>query len=439
MRRLIQSEARLAARAPATPAYVYSERALHALASDARDDADRAGCRLLYTLKACALAPVLRTLAAQVDGFACSSVYEARIARGAARGGMSLHCYSPAFSEAEMARALAAADFVSLNSFSQLDTAARLAASLPAPPSLGIRVNPEIGFAADERYDPCRPMSKLGVPLSAFAELARRSGAARFAEGVHVHNNCESEDFGELARTAAALEPALDALPNLRWVNLGGGYFFGDGIDAAPLASAAARLKSSRGVDVFIEPGTALVQSAGFLAAAVLDVFPNGDADVAVLDASTSHMPEAFEYGFSPEAAVWAGDGDSSYPYIEMDAGDADSLLPYIEMDAGDADSLLPYIDTDDGKSGASRPTLLAGRSCLAGDVFGRYRARRPLSVGARVVLMDAGAYAHSRAAPFNGIPIPAAFLMRADGAFVSVSDYGFADFARLNGAPESA
>ena len=50
---------------------------------------------------------------------------------------------------------------------------------------------------------------------------------------------------------------------------------------------------------------------------------------------------------------------------------------------------------------------------------------------------MDAGAYAHSRAAPFNGIPIPAAFLMRADGAFDAVSDYGFADFARMNGAPE--
>ena len=415
MRRLIQSEARLAARAPATPAYVYSERALHALASDARAAADRAGCRLLYTLKACALAPVLRTLAAQVDGFACSSVYEARIARRAARGGMSLHCYAPAFSDAEMARALAAADFVSLNSFSQLETAARLAAGTSAPPSLGIRVNPEIGFAADERYDPCRPMSKLGVPLSAFADLARRSGAARFAEGVHVHNNCESEDFGELARTAAALEPALDALPNLRWVNLGGGYFFGDGIDAAPLASAAARLKSSRGVDVFIEPGTALVQGAGFLTAAVLDVFPNGDADVAVLDASTSHVPEAFEYGFSPEAAVWTGDCVSPLPYIGMGT------------------------DTDGGEDGASRPTLLAGRSCLAGDVFGRYRARRPLSVGARVVLMDAGAYAHSRAAPFNGIPIPAAFLMRADGAFVSVSDYGFADFARLNGATEPA
>ena len=415
MRRLIQSEARLAARVPATPAYVYSERALRAMATAARDAADRAGCRLLYTLKACALAPVLRTLAERVDGFACSSIYEARIASGAARGGASLHCYSPAFPEAEMARALAAADFVSLNSFSQLETAARLVDGVRPPPSLGIRVNPEISFAADDRYDPCRPMSKLGVPLSAFAELARRSGAARRAEGVLVHNNCESQDFGELARTAAALDPALDALPNLRWVNLGGGYYFGDDIDAEPLARAVARLKSRRGVDVFIEPGTSLVQSAGFLASEVLDVFPNGGADVAVMDASTSHMPEVFEYGFAPEVAVCAGDG--APPYIMKDDG------------AGAKD--------DDYDDETSRPALLAGRSCLAGDVFGRFHPRHPLAVGARAVIMDAGAYAHSRAAPFNGIPIPAAFLMRADGAFEAVSDYGFADFARLNGAPE--
>ena len=416
MRRLIQSEARLAARVPATPAYVYSERGLRALANDARDAANRAGCRLLYTLKACALAPVLRTLAERVDGFACSSIYETRIASGAARGGASLHCYSPAFPEAEMARALAAADFVSLNSFSQLETAARLVDGVNPPPSLGIRVNPEISFAADNRYDPCRPTSKLGVPLSAFAQLARRSGAARFAaEGVLVHNNCESADFGELARTAAALDPALDALPNLRWVNLGGGYYFGDDIDVAPLARAVARLKSRRGVDVFIEPGTALVQSAGFLASEILDVFPNGDADVAVLDASTSHMPEVFEYGFAPEVAVCAGDG--APPYIMKGCPGAK--------------------DDDYDDDGTSRPTLLAGRSCLAGDAFGRFRARRPLAVGARAVVMDAGAYAHSRAAPFNGIPIPAAFIMRADGAFEAVSDYGFADFARLNGAPE--
>ena len=398
---LIQSEARLALGAPVAPAYVYSERVLRAAARAAANVAQAAGCRLLYTLKACAVLPVLRILGERVDGFACSSAYETRLARLAARPEQSAHAYSPAFSDFEMADILAAADFLSLNSFSQMAKARRAASETPDPASLGIRINPEIRFADDERYDPCRPHSKLGVPLSDFAERARRSGSAHPVEGAHMHSNCESDDLGELARTADALTPALDALPNLRWVNLGGGYYLDEDADAEPLARTVARLKSERGVDVFIEPGTALVQSAGFLVAETLDVFDSGGLDIAVLDASTSHLPEVFEYGFAPRIVRQDGDDDVRAAQT------------------------------------AAHPTILAGKTCLAGDTFGRYNTPRPVRAGERMAIMDAGSYAHSRAAPFNGVPIPSVFILRENGAFEMVSEYGFADFARRNGAPE--
>ena len=398
---LIQSEARRALGAPVAPAYVYSERVLRAAARGAANVAQAAGCRLLYTLKACAVLPVLRILGERVDGFACSSAYETRLARLAARPEQSAHAYSPAFSDSEMADILAAADFLSLNSFSQMAKALSIAPDTPDPASLGIRINPEIRFADDERYDPCRPHSKLGVPLSDFAERARRSGAAHMLEGAHMHSNCESDDLGELARTADALPPALDALSNLRWVNLGGGYYLDEDADAELLASAVSRLKSERGVDVFIEPGTALVQSAGFLVAETLDVFDSGGVDVAVLDASTSHLPEVFEYGFAPR--------------IVRQDEDADVRAAQT----------------------AARPTILAGKTCLAGDMFGRYNLPRPVRAGERMAIMDAGSYAHSRAAPFNGVPVPSAIILRENGEFETVSEYGFADFARRNGAPE--
>ena len=401
---LIQSEARLALGAPVAPAYVYSERGLRAAANAAADVAQAAGCRLLYTLKACAVLPVLRTLGERVDGFACSSVYEARLARLAARTGQTAHIHSPALSDSEMPDALGNADFLSLNSFSQLDRALRIADGGAAETaSLGIRINPEMRFADDERYDPCRPHSKLGVPLSDFAERARRFGDASYIEGAHVHSNCESDDLGELARTAEALSPALDALPNLRWVNLGGGYYIDGGADAEPLSRIVACLKSERGAEVFIEPGTALVQSAGFLVAETLDVFDSGGVDVAVLDASTSHMPEVFEYGFAPRI-VRQDDDDRAAPPT----------------------------------AAAARDVILAGKTCLAGDMFGRYRTPRPIRAGERVAIMDAGSYAHARAAPFNGVPVPSVFMLRENGAFETVAEYGFGDFARRNGAPES-
>ena len=395
---LIQSEARLALGAPVTPAYVYSERGLRAAVRSAARVARAAGCRLLYTLKACAVLPVLRTLGERADGFACSSIYETRLARLAARAGQTAHAYSPAFSDSEMGATLAAADFLSLNSFSQLAKALALAADAPNPASLGIRVNPEVSFADDERYDPCRPHSKLGVPLSDFAARARRSGAANRVEGAHAHANCESDDLGELARTADALTPALDALPSLRWVNLGGGYYMDEDSDAEPLARAAARIKAERGAEVFIEPGTALTQRAGFLVARTLDLFDAGGLDVAVIDASTSHLPEAFEYGFAPR---FVREGDEREPPPD-----------------------------------APPTTILAGKTCLAGDVFGRYAMRRPMRAGERVAIMDAGSYAHSRAAPFNGAPVPSVFILREDGAFAAVSEYTYADFGRRNGAP---
>ena len=66
-----------------------------------------------------AIVPVLETLAPFVHGFAASSVFEARIAHSARRSCQSLHCYSPAYSTADMESTLSLADYLSLNSLNQ--------------------------------------------------------------------------------------------------------------------------------------------------------------------------------------------------------------------------------------------------------------------------------------------------------------------------------
>ncbi len=373
---------------PTTPAYVYSERGLLTAAAQSSDVAAFVGCALLYTLKACALAPVLETLAPSVDGFAASSVFEARLARQSLRLDQSLHCYSPAFSPQDMADAMALSDFVSLNSLYQL----RMAEDLrPDGVSLGLRVNPELRFAADARYDPSRPNSKLGAPLSMLADLLPRYADGSAIAGIHMHNNCESSDMSELTMTAEKAMAAASLLHDVEWINLGGGYYFDTDSDAEPLRSVIERITERFGATVFLEPGTGLVQQAGFLVTEILDVFETQGADVAVLDASTSHMPEVFEYDFTPAVVG-------------------------------------PEL-------GAGRKTILAGRSCLAGDMFGEYDFGERVERGQRVVILDAGSYAHSRAASFNGIPIPDAYMLKADGSFLPSSSFQYADFSRRNGA----
>lgn len=383
--RLIQTQANQALRVPTTPAYVYSEAVLRALAREAADIAARAGCELLYTLKACAAVSVLETLAPFVHGFAASSVFEARLADGVRRSGQSLHCYSPAYSAADMESTLSLADYLSLNSLRQL----HLAASLnTGSASLGLRINPELSFVPDARYDPSRPGSKLGASLSGLANVTPIPEAV---EGAHIHNNCESDDLTQLARSAEALMDTLKRIDDPRWVNLGGGYYLGPGTDAEPLVQVVGGLRSELGVEAFIEPGTALVQQAGFLVSEALDVFRNGGADIAVLDASTSHLPEVFEYEYAPEV---------SRP------------------------------ETDGGQR-----TSLVGRSCLAGDIFGGYEFSEPVRVGERIAINNAGSYSHSRAVPFNGIPIPGVYILRKDGRFDMTASYGYDDFAARNGA----
>lgn len=384
---LISAEALHALAVPETPAYVYSESVLQSTASYASSVTSRAGCKLLYTLKPCGLIRVLDVLSPYVDGFAASSIFETRLANELASTEQTIHCYSPAFPHGELAEVLATADFVSLNSFNQLNLAA---SQHQYAVSIGLRVNPELGFASDSRYDPCRPHSKLGVPQSDFRRLFDVSHLGQEIEGIHIHNNCESEDLTQLELTVESLHGTLGTLPHLSWVNLGGGYYLSPEVDAGPLERAVRLLQERYGVSVFIEPGTALVQQAGMLISEVLDVFESGGKSVAVIDATTSHIPEVFEYAFAPSIS---------------------------------------------GADQAGNHTaILAGRSCLAGDVFGEYSFTTPLRVGERVAIMDAGAYSHSRATSFNGIPIPSSYLLRQDRAFEQLATYGYSDFAQRNG-----
>jgi carboxynorspermidine decarboxylase len=54
---------------------------------------------------------------------------------------------------------------------------------------------------------------------------------------------------------------------------------------------------------------------------------------------------------------------------------------------------------------------LLAGCTCLAGDVFGEYRFNQPLKIGDKLVFKEVGAYSLIKANRFNGYPLPDIYL----------------------------
>ena len=72
---------------------------------------------------------------------------------------------------------------------------------------------------------------------------------------------------------------------------------------------------------------------------------------------------------------------------------------------------------------------MIAGRSCLAGDVFGTYRFDRKLRVGSIVRIADAAGYTMVKKNWFNGLPMPAIVVRRLNGSVQVVRRFDYQDY----------
>lgn len=377
-----------------TPAFIYDESRITEAATRISRVVCAAGCRVLYTLKPFALADGLRLLVGRVAGFATSSVFEAALARDILGTRGTVHLTSPGLRQEDLAGVRRSCDYLSFNSLSQL---ARLRPQLNGDIHCGLRVNPQLSFVADPRYDPCRVASRLGTPLRDLVQtLAASPDLFQGVDGLHFHSNCDSEDLSQLHRTVLHIHSTAgsELFDRIRWLNMGGGYLFAADQDEDEFCRAVEFVRSSYGLEVFIEPGAAVVRDAGYFVATVVDLFENEGARIAVLDTTVNHMPEVFEYQFEPDVLGHSEDGEFAY--------------------------------------------TLAGCSCLAGDVFGRYAFDHPLSVGSRVVFANAGAYSLVKAHMFNGINLPTIYARTPSAQFVLKKRYTYEDFTSRCGVPHT-
>jgi len=373
-----------------TPALVYQEERLLATSSRLESLRRNGGCKVLYSIKACSCPHVLEFLSSRVDGFSVSSLFEARLSSSILHGGGTVHLTCPAFPPRESGELAGHVDYISFNSLNQWT---RFASARPDQPiHYGLRVNPRLSFVRDERYDPCRRYSKLGIPIEQLVEVARSDPRALTGiSGIHVHTNCESRTTAPVLETTLRLVEELEPLlPRLRWINLGGGYQYDEIEDLSPLMKATNLLSGEMGLEVFLEPGEAFVANAGFLVSSVLDIIENDGKQIAILDTTVNHLPQVFEYQYRP--AIVGSGPDAPYEY------------------------------------------LIAGRSCLAGDLFGEYRFATPLEVGSLVTFSGVGSYALVKSQMFNGINLPTIYFMSASGELEKIREYDFSDFWSRSG-----
>ena len=72
---------------------------------------------------------------------------------------------------------------------------------------------------------------------------------------------------------------------------------------------------------------------------------------------------------------------------------------------------------------------VIAGRSCLAGDVFGTYRFKSRLKVGSVVRIGDAAGYTMVKKNWFNGLAMPSIVVKRKSGSVRLIRRFEYKDF----------
>jgi len=370
-----------------TPAFVYDEAGLVDAAARISSAVRKAGAKPLFSVKAFAFLDGLRAFMPLFEGASVSSLFEARLARSVLTSGTTargVHVTTPGLRADEMVELSETADYISFNSLGQFE---RLRPQKSVRASIGLRVNPQLSFIEDSRYDPCRPFSKLGVPIETLALMsADERVGLESVEGLHFHTNCESMSLGQLLETVRLVDDQLPwMLERAKWINLGGGYQYDVIEDFDPLRQAVELLAGKYGLEVFVEPGEAIVGRSGYIASSVIDLFTSGDRQIAILDTSVNHMPQVFEYQY--RADVLGADPSGKHSYV------------------------------------------LGGASCLAGDLFGEYAFAEPLKIGSRVVFESMGAYSAVKWHMFNGLNLPNVYALNVHGKLDMKRRYTYEDY----------
>lgn len=338
-----------------TPAFVIDENRLIKNLSDLTELKRQSGCQVLYSMKALPFGMVLNLTKKYLDGLSVSSLFEARLAKEILGDTGHIHISTPGLRDDEFNQILELCSHISFNSICQYQ---RLAGFSTNQCTVGLRLNPKLSFTNDSRFDPCRPYSKLGIDIDSLDSIVDK------IEGLHFHTVFSATDYVPLVETVALLKLKLgDKLSQLKWLNLGGGYLYSQIQNHQPFIDLVKQLKVAYDLEVYIEPGKAIVGDAGYLVTSVIDCFTSDGKTIAVLDTSVNHNPEIFEYQRKPELLEANAEGKYS--------------------------------------------CLLVGSSCLAGDLFGEYQFESMPKLGDRLVFSNVGAYSLIKANRFNGYNLP--------------------------------
>ncbi|KOR30175.1 carboxynorspermidine decarboxylase [Achromatium sp. WMS1] len=364
---------------PSTPYYIIDKARLVDNLKIIDTVRQKANVKILLALKCFATWSVFDLMRPYLDGTTSSSPYEARL--GYETFGKEVHAYSVGFSAQDIRRIKPIASKVIFNSISQLKQHYPAVSGLP----LGLRINPGVSYSHYDLADPARRYSRLGV--IATDQIWQ---IIPILNGFMLHFNCENPDFANFTTALNTISQQYENIlrqPQIQWVSLGGGiHFTHNGYPISEFCQCLQEFATKFAVQVYLEPGEAVISNSAELVTTVVDVIHN-EIDVAIVDVSVeAHMLDHLIYSTQPKLTA--------------------------------------------PKAGTHR-MMIAGRSCLAGDIFGEYGFAERLFIGAKIHFADAAGYTMVKKNWFNGLQMPAIMIKELDGMIRLVRTFHYRDFKR--------
>lgn len=341
---------------------------------------DSVGIKPLIAIKGFPLALIYKEMSQYIYGLSASSLFEARLGEHLQK---EIHIHTPAYKPEEMDEVFKRCDHVVFNSLSQWNRYKNLLSQCPKHPSIGLRINPEYSEVYNDKYNTSAPYSRFGITSKSLA-IENLDGVDGFH--LHVMYDHSAENFARV--TDILINKFGTYLPYLSWINFGGGQRLADeNFQINLLQENILKLTKNFGLDVYVEPCEAVITSCGYLVSTVLDIIKN-QKQIAILDTSAvCHMPDVLETPYRP---------DIDFPH-SSEYGDYSYLI--------------------------------AGVSCLAGDLIGEYKFRSPLKQGDTIIFSEMGAYTFAKENYFNGINHPSIVLYDQMQGFRIVKKFDYQDY----------
>ncbi|RDU58660.1 carboxynorspermidine decarboxylase [Helicobacter sp. MIT 99-5507] len=354
------------------------------------------GAKILLALKGFAFWSSFDLVSKYLSGITASGIYEARLGFEEFKKynkDSQIAVFSPAFSKKEILELLPISNHIIFNSINQLEMFYPLLNGYDI--DIGLRVNPLYSEVSPAIYNPCIDGSRLGMIPSEFKKGLHLLSKV---SGIHFHTHCE-QNSDALQRTLIHFKKHFgEYIKDMKWVNFGGGHHITrNDYDIDLLIKIINDFRDEfGGIDVYLEPGEAVGWQTGSLVGEVRDIITN-KYKIAITNLSAAaHMPDCLE-------------------------------MPYIPQIRGAKIINLESIDNDFSYR-------LGAPSCLAGDVIGDYEFDKELKIGDKIIIEDMIHYTIVKNNTFNGIPLPDLAILKENGDFEIVREFGYDDYKYRNG-----